>query len=115
VALGHASSLEQLNSVLTSREEQPGGGARDDDFEEVVKITKIRHSELGVELIDDALKKSWRGGSKDNVVDVQQVGEMITLSEHKEGDIRGRRNKPKLSKVRGESLVPSAWCACLRP
>jgi hypothetical protein len=32
------------------------------------------------------------------------------VSEHKEGDIRGRRNKPKPSKVRGESLVPSAWC-----
>jgi hypothetical protein len=34
---------------------------------------------------------------------------MITLFKHKERDDRGRRNEPKLSKVHGESLVPSSW------
>jgi hypothetical protein len=34
---------------------------------------------------------------------------MITLFKHKDGDVGGRRNEPKLSKVHGESLVPSSW------
>jgi hypothetical protein len=35
-----------------------------------VNIPEIRHSELRVEVIDDALKKSWRRGGKDNIVDI---------------------------------------------
>ena len=54
VTLGQASPLEEVQHILALAEEQPVGGARDGDPEEVVQLTKVRHGELGVKTSGDA-------------------------------------------------------------
>lgn len=52
----------------------------------MMEITKIRHGKLGVKSLSDALQELQRGGSQDDVVDVQkQVGNVVTLFVNKEG------------------------------
>jgi len=73
----------------------------------MMEIPKVCHSELRVKLINDALKKNWRRGSKDDVVDIQeQICSVAALMIHEEGDIRRCRRKPKLTHVSGKTLEP---------
>jgi hypothetical protein len=46
MALGHANTLEKLNSILALREKQPIRGARDGDAKEVVEHHKDSHHEF---------------------------------------------------------------------
>jgi len=55
MAFRHGSLSEKVDGVLTLRQEQPRAIARHEDAEEVVKVTKIRHGELRVELCHDEL------------------------------------------------------------
>jgi hypothetical protein len=105
VTLSHASALEKLNGVLSLRQEDPVGGARDGDVEDVMEVPKVCHGELRVKKSDEALKKIRRRGGEDDVVDVEeQVGETLTL--FVEGDVGGGGGEPELAYVRGEPLVP---------
>jgi hypothetical protein len=58
VTLGHTCMLKKLDGVLSLGQEDLGEEALDGVVEEVVEIPKIRHGELGVEPVDDALEKS---------------------------------------------------------
>ena len=56
----------------------------DGDPEEVVKVTEVRHGELGVQSLGDVLEEVHRGGSDDDVFDVEeQVCDTITLFVYK--------------------------------
>jgi hypothetical protein len=80
VTLSHASTLEHICSILTLGEEEAVGGTRDRDPEEMMKIPKICHGELGVQKLGDATKKPSRRGCQNDVVDVeQQVGDVGAL------------------------------------
>jgi hypothetical protein len=72
---------------------------------------KFPHGELRVEARGDVLQKGRRGSSEDDVVDVEkQVGDTITVFVNKEGCVGRQSHEAELTNVRGESLVPSAWC-----
>jgi hypothetical protein len=55
MAFRHANSLEKVNGILTLRQEQPRVVAHHGDAKEVVKVSKIRHGELGMEACHDEL------------------------------------------------------------
>jgi hypothetical protein len=46
VVVEHASTLEQVDSILALREKHPGGGPGDRNTEEVGQIPEICHGEL---------------------------------------------------------------------
>jgi hypothetical protein len=107
VTLGHARLLKKIHRVLPLAEEEPVGGASDEDPQEVMELPKVCHGELRVKAIDDAMEQSIRGSREDDVVDVQQqVGTGAALSVDKEGGVGGRSDEAELSNVRGEALVP---------
>ena len=56
VTLGHACLLKKVQRVLPLGEEEPVGGTCDEDPEEVVEIAKVRHGELRVQSLGDALQ-----------------------------------------------------------
>jgi len=90
-------------------EEEPIGGARDGDPEEVVEVAEVCHGELRVQTLGDALQESWSRGRQDDVVDVEeQVHRGAPLLKHKEGGVGRRSGKAKLSEIGGEPLVPCA-------
>ena len=72
VTLGHACTLEKIQRVLALGEEEPVGGARDGDPEEVVEVAEVCHGELRVQTLGDALQESWSRGRQDDVVDVEE-------------------------------------------
>jgi hypothetical protein len=80
--------------------------ASDGDAEEVLEVAEVSHGELRTEFGHDVLKKSRRRSSEDDVVDLQQVGDLCTLLVNKEGGVRGRGDEAELTKKRGELLVP---------
>jgi hypothetical protein len=53
MAFRHASPSEKIDGLLTLRQEQPRAVTRHRDAEKVVKVTKIRHGELKVEVCCD--------------------------------------------------------------
>ena len=58
VAFRHASTLEEINGVLSLRKEQSTVVPCHQDAEEVVEVAKVRHGELRGEAGDDVLEKS---------------------------------------------------------
>ena len=72
MTLGHAYPLKKVQRVLPLGEEEPVGGTCDEDPEEVVEIAKVRHGELRVQTLGDALQESWSRGRQDDVVDVEE-------------------------------------------
>jgi len=90
VTLSHASPLKEIDCILLLGQKQPIRRARDGDAEEVMKVAKVRHSELGVETLGDVLQESRRGGSQDDVVDVEkQVCDTVSILVYKERRARG--------------------------
>ena len=65
VTLGHARPLEAVQRILVLAEEQPVGGARDGDPEEVMQLSKVRHGELGVKTSCDPPEQVRRGSRED--------------------------------------------------
>jgi len=107
VTLGHASTLEQIHSVLVLREEEAVNRTRDRDLEEVMKIPEICHGELGVKELGDATEECSRRSCQDDVVDVeQQVGDVDALFVNKERRVRSRSSEARLLDEAGEPLVP---------
>jgi len=49
MALKHASSSEEVDSVLTLQQEQPQAVVRHRDAEELVKVAKVHHGDLRVQ------------------------------------------------------------------
>jgi hypothetical protein len=60
-----------------------------------------------VKKLSNMLQKLRSRGSKDDVINIQQnVGEGITMAQHKQGHIRLRGNKTKAMGMDSEPLVP---------
>jgi len=70
-AIGHASTIKQVFSILSLREAEAACRPGDLDPKEEVKVAHVLDSKLSLELGDDVLKKSRRGSRDDHVVDVQ--------------------------------------------
>jgi len=58
MTLSHARPLEEIDGVLSLRQEQAVRGAGDGDAEEVVKSTQVGHGELRPESGHESLQKS---------------------------------------------------------
>jgi hypothetical protein len=69
MTLSHARPLEEIDGVLSLRQEQAVGG--DGDAEEVVKSAQVGHGELRLEASHESLQKSGSRGGEDDVVDVE--------------------------------------------
>jgi hypothetical protein len=111
VALRHPSAPEKVDGVLALGEVEPISGPLHRDAEEEVQVAEVRHGELRVESISEALKECWCRGSQHDVVDVQQqVGDTVSIFVDKERRVRCRGEKVKVAEVGGEALVPSARC-----
>ena len=72
LAVKHARSLQKLVGVLLLVQEEASSPAHYLDAEEVVESPQVLEGELGAEASCDLLKERWRGGSQDDVVDVQE-------------------------------------------
>lgn len=76
-----------------------------------MKGTKVGHRKLRVEVIGDAMKKSWCGSRGYNIVDVEeQVGDRVSIIVDKERRVRGGGCEAEATNVRGEAMIPGAGC-----
>lgn len=108
-AVRHASAFEDVIGVLSLGEKEAGLCAPHLDAEEEVNWTKVLHGELKTKLIDDAVKELGRGGSKNDVVDVEeQMGFGGAMMKHEQGAVGLGRREAELLQMRGESLKPGA-------
>ena len=72
---------------------------------------QVLEGELGAEVSCDLLKERWRGGSQDDVVDVQEeVRGGGTLMINKQGGIGQCGPEPLLLKKGRDPLVPGPRC-----
>jgi hypothetical protein len=107
VAVGHASTLKKLESVLALRKHHAGRSPCDRDAEEERQGAEISHGKLGVELLREALKEPSSGGGDDDVVHVQEdEGEIRATLVDKQRDIRLGGDETKPMREEGEPLVP---------
>lgn len=51
--LSHAHPLKKVDDVLPLIQEHPIGVAENEDVDEVMKVSKVRHGELGEEEVPD--------------------------------------------------------------
>jgi hypothetical protein len=77
ITISHASSLEDVNSVLALVEEQALGLTLNSDPQDVVQLTQVLHGEFLLKRGDDVPQEVEGGGREDDVVDVEEVGSIM--------------------------------------
>jgi hypothetical protein len=76
IAIVHAISINDPESILTLGEVESRVGARE-NAEEMIKRAKVTHIKLLTKSRGDFLKKSTGGSGKNNIVDIQnKVGDV---------------------------------------
>ena len=101
--------LENLESVLSLREEHPLRVASNGKAEKVMKRTQVRHGELGAESGDETLKQGQGRCGEDDVVDVEQeVGRAESTMEDEERRVGLGAGEAESGDEGREAMVPGA-------
>jgi hypothetical protein len=88
-AVRHASTLEDVVSILMLAEVESVGGMLNINAEEEVQRAHVADGELGPELIDDGTEKSGARAREYDVIDIEQkVGNITITMIHEEREIR---------------------------
>ena len=74
----------------------------------VVELTKILHSKLLLQRVDNALKQLLSGGGEHNIINIeQQLGSLIPTAVDEERCVGLGLGEPQCQQERGEPRVPS--------
>lgn len=83
LGVGHASTIQQVKSILPLMEEEPGGITSHINAEEEVQPAQVLQAKLGAKTTNDVAKLVLSGCSDDNIINIQKEhGDMIGPMEH---------------------------------
>jgi hypothetical protein len=106
IAIVHASSINEPESILTLGEVESRVGACE-NVEEGIKRAKVTHIKLLTKSRGDFLKKSIGGSGKNNIVDIQnKVGDVGGGMKNKQKGFPFCRDKTVGSNKSGEASKP---------
>jgi hypothetical protein len=79
LAISHPSPLQDIKGILTLVKEKTSLMRLNCHAQEVVKLAQILHSKLLLKRVDNPLEQLRTRGSQNNVINVEEVGNPISM------------------------------------